>query len=293
MAELFTQNAIEPLKEITAYEYLWKGQYDSFKKLSALFKTKPGSLPSDFVNYSTEMLDFAKAVREQLSRNPFSYNIHVLINGTYNYPVRLHDAKEPVELLYYTGNVELLNTRSVAVVGTRNPTEEGKKRTRNLVKRLVADGFTIMSGLAAGIDTEAHNTTLKHGGSTIAVIGTPITQAYPKENADLQQTIGKEHLLISQVPFLKYLSQDYRLNRHFFPERNKTMSALSEATIIVEAGETSGTLKQADAAIHQGRKLFILNNLFENTAINWPAKYEALGAIRVRDYSEIKMHLAE
>lgn len=291
MVDLFTKNAIEPLKEITAYEYLWNVQYDSFKKLSALFKTKPGSRPSDFVK-SGELTEVAKAVREQLSSNPFTYKIHILINGTYDYPVRLHDAKEPVELLYYTGNVELLNTRSVAVVGTRNPTEEGRIRTRNLVKQLVKDGFTIISGLAAGIDTEAHKTALEQGGATIAVIGTPITQAYPKENAQLQHTIGKEHLLISQVPFLKYQSQDYRLNRHFFPERNKTMSALSEATIIVEAGETSGTLRQADAAIHQGRKLFILNNCFENPAITWPAKYKELGAIRVEKYSDIINHLS-
>jgi DNA processing protein len=85
------------------------------------------------------------------------------------------------------------------------------------------------------------------------VIGTPLSRVYPKDNAELQRKIAREFLLISQVPVKRYERQDYRRNRLFFPERNITMSALTEATIIVEAGETSGTLIQARAALNQGR----------------------------------------
>ena len=112
---------------------------------------------------------------------------------------------------------------------------------------------------------------LEEGGRTIGVIGTPLTSVYPKQNAALQEKIAQEHLLISQVPFKRYSEQDFRLNRSFFPERNVTMSALSDATIIVEASDTSGTLYQARAALRQKRKLFILNNCFENASLKWPA----------------------
>ena len=89
---------------------------------------------------------------------------------------------------------------------------------------------------------------------TVAVIGTPLSHVYPKENAELQRKVASEYLIISQVPLRRYERQDYRKNRLFFLERNITMSALTEATIIVEAGETSGTLIQARAALHQGRR---------------------------------------
>ena len=94
------------------------------------------------------------------------------------------------------------------------------------------------------------------------------------------------------MPVRRYEKQDYRLNRLFFPERNVTMSALTEATIIVEAGETSGTLIQARAALQQGRKLFILDSGFKNKALTWPQRFAEKGAVRVTDYDDIKEHLS-
>ena len=123
------------------------------------------------------------------------------------------------------------------------------------------------------------------------MIGTPLDEFYPKQNKNLQLYIAKKHLLISQVPFIRYASQNYKVNRFFFPERNKTMSALSEATVIIEASETSGTLIQARAALDQGRKLFILQNCFENKNITWPERFEKQGAVRVREYEDIIKHL--
>jgi DNA processing protein len=95
-----------------------------------------------------------------------------------------------------------------------------------------------------------------------------------------------------QVPIVRYSQQHFKANRYFFPERNATMSALTEATIIVEAGETSGTLVQARHALKQRRKLFILDSCFRNPSITWPAKFVAQGAIRVSEYDEIKDYLA-
>jgi DNA processing protein len=178
------------------------------------------------------------------------------------------------------------------VVGTRTPTQEGIARTRKLVKELVKDNFTVVSGLAAGIDTAVHRTAIDAGGRTIAVIGTPLSSSYPRDNVELQREIARDFLVISQVPVKRYERQDYRRNRLFFPERNITMSALTEATIIVEAGETSGTLIQARAALQQGRKLFILDSCFRNKRLNWPQKYAEEGAIRVMDYDDIRQHLS-
>jgi len=98
-------------------------------------------------------------------------------------------------------------------VGTRNPTREGISRTRRLVRNLVKDNFTVVSGLAAGIDRTVHQTAIEEGGRTIAVIGTPLSRVYPKENAELQRQIARDFLVISQVPVKRYESQDYRLNR--------------------------------------------------------------------------------
>ena len=109
----------------------------------------------------------------------------------------------------------------------------------------------------------------------------------------IQKKIAKEFLLISQIPVERYEAQNPRTNRFFFPERNKTMSALTQATIIIEAGETSGTLVQAREALKQGRKLFILNSCFENPTLTWPAKYESRGAIRVCEYDDIRRELVQ
>jgi len=178
------------------------------------------------------------------------------------------------------------------VVGTREPSTQAIENTQRLVRLLVNDGFTIVSGLARGIDATAHKAAIDAGGKTIAVIGTPLNRVYPKKNADLQERIATDFLLISQVPIYRYSKQDIFWNRGFFPERNKTMSALTEATIIVEAGQTSGTLIQARAAFHQGRRLFILEGSFKNPSLRWPREFESKGAIRVKRYEDIRSNLA-
>jgi DNA processing protein len=276
---------ISPLRELGAYEALWLEQGATFKNIAARFAADPLALPSDFVKPSVA----DQCARDVLKRLKGAGVDHfgVRINHAGDYPKRLRDAKHPIELLYYQGAWELTETRSVAIVGTREPTKDGKERARRIARELVAKDFTVVSGLATGIDTAAHTAAIEAGGRTIAVIGTPLGVFYPPENKDFQKRIAKEFLLISQVPVLRYANQAVPQNRLFFPERNVTMSALTEATVIVEAGETSGTLTQARAALHQGRKLFILNSLFERTDLTWPKTFEERGAIRVREPSDI------
>jgi DNA processing protein len=284
-------NSLSPLLELGAYEALWDQDGASFKTLSEKFEKEPGALPSEFVSRAKaeECADYV--VRRFKEKGVTHYGVRVHSAG--EYPEKLRDADHPVELLYYRGYWDLVYSRCVAIVGTRNPSPDGLSRTRTLVRKLVADGFTIMSGLAQGIDTQAHETALDEGGRTIAVIGTPLSFAYPRANAALQERIGHDFLVISQVPLKRWEKQDHRWNRAFFPARNVTMSALTEATVIVEAGETSGTLIQARAALKQGRKLFILDSNFNRDEITWPKKFEDMGAIRVRTYSDVKRHLSE
>lgn len=280
---------IDAALEVGAYEALWSQKDTSFKSLAERFANAPGARPSDLVPEGEARKVSMRVLANLRGRTETRFDVRV--HGELDYPERLRDATHPVELLYFQGAWELITTRSVAVVGTRKPTADGLARTRQLVRKLIEDGFTIVSGLAEGIDTAAHTAALDFGGQTIAVIGTPLGHVYPKENADLQDRIARDYLLVSQVPVERYEAQNYRVNRFFFPERNKTMSALTEATIIVEAGETSGTLIQAREALKQKRKLFILNSCFERSDLTWPAKFEQDGATRVRDYADIRREL--
>lgn len=282
---LFAAPPIEPKREMAAYEALWLNQGAWFKNVAQLFAENPRSVPSELVP-PVEVRDTWERLVQLLGKDRLRQT-GVRIHGAGEYPERLRQADHPVEVLYYRGNWELVDTPGVAIVGTRSPTAEGVSNTARIAQALVREGYTVVSGLAKGIDTAAHNAALSAGGRTIAVIGTPLFDAYPRENAELQEKIASEHLLISQVPFLRYKQQHYKANSLFFPARNVTMSALTEATVIVEAGNTSGTLVQARAALAQGRKLFILDSCFRNKELTWPEKYEAQGAIRVRNVSEI------
>jgi DNA processing protein len=280
---------IDAALEIGAYEALWCEQNASFKSIAERFRGSPGARPSHLVpeDRAREVGSEVLAKLRQRTQQRFDIRIH----GEWEYPERLRDAADPVELLYIQGDWNLVTLPAVAVVGTRKPSAIGVERAQTLAKRLVQDGFTVVSGLAEGVDTAAHGAAIAQGGRTIGVIGTPLGQVYPKANRALQETIAREHLLISQVPVLRYDAQDFRSNRFFFPERNKLMSALTQATIIVEAGETSGTLVQAREALRQGRKLFIMNSCFERSDLTWPRRFEQQGAIRIHSYADVRREL--
>ncbi|MDI9311850.1 MAG: DNA-processing protein DprA [Limnohabitans sp.] len=173
-------------------------------------------------------------------------------------------AKNIPQELYTEGDYNLLvnNSLKISVVGSRNATPVGIENTIKISAFLILKGVTIVSGLAKGIDTIAHNTALDKGGKTIAVLGTPINECYPKENLQLLNRIKKEGLAISQF------TTTHKSN---FPNRNKTMALFSDATIIVEGTEISGTQHQGWESLRLGRKLFIMQNIINNK-IPWAIK---------------------
>lgn len=177
--------------------------------------------------------------------------------------------------VWLAGDVSLVRKQSVSVVGAREVSKEGAARTRRLAKELAQAGIIIVSGLAKGVDTEALTEAIGAGGRVIAVIGTPIDRAYPAENKRLQEKIYRDHLLISQF------APGKRVFPSNFPERNQLMAAITDATVIVEASDTSGSLHQAVECSRLGRWLFIAKSLVENPSLTWPQKFLAYPTTRV------------
>jgi DNA processing protein len=174
--------------------------------------------------------------------------------------------------LWTVGETALLGRHPrVAVVGTRQPTEDGGRRTERLVRELVQRGALVVSGLAEGVDTIAHTTTIASGGRTIAVIGTPLDDVFPKKNALLQRRIAEGHLVVSEF------APGTPVGRGNFPRRNRTMALIADASVIIEAGEGSGTVSQGWEALRLGRPLFLLRSLVERK-IGWTAEMLDHGA---------------
>lgn len=175
--------------------------------------------------------------------------------------------------LYFVGDKELLDIRPrVSIIGTRHPSNDGIKNAQILTKFLVNEGVIILSGLAMGIDTVAHQTSIDNGGHTIAVLGTSLDKHYPKENSELQDEIARNHLLISQFP------KGSIIKRENFPMRNRTMALLSHISIIIEAGEGSGTIHQGWEALRLGRPLYIIEDMIKDKNLTWPSKLIEYGA---------------
>ena len=278
--------AVSPFREMGAYEALWSQGGASFKVLAQKLASPGGHLPSSHVQASVTEKFGTLALEVLRSAGVIRFGIRV--RGSAEFPTGLDDAAYPLSVLYFRGWWEHLAHRAIAIVGTRKPSEEARSAAKMLVRDLVNEyKVTIVSGLAKGIDTIAHETAIREGGSTVAVLGTPIHEAFPAENKALLDQIARHHLVVSQVPIYRWASSPYPSRKFFFPERNVTMSALTEATVIVEAGETSGTLIQARAAIAQGRRLFLHENCFKDPALKWPLAYLEKGAIRVRSASDI------
>lgn len=183
------------------------------------------------------------------------------------------EAKHAPDGLFLAGDASLLSEgKRVSVVGTRRPSPEGMSRTRALIRMLVNHDIFVVSGLAEGIDTVAHETAIAEGGRTIAVLGTPLSTAYPAKNRQLLDRIKAEHLAISQFP------EGSPARRTHFPQRNRTMALISDATIIVEAGENSGTRHQGWEALRLGRVVFLMENVATNPALTWPKEMIGYGA---------------
>ena len=180
-----------------------------------------------------------------------------------NYPRLLLETPSPPPLLYYLGQVEPTENAGTApmvgIVGTRNPTEYGKRWTKKITQALVKHGFGIVSGMAAGIDTVAHHSCLSANGRTIAVLGTGVNTVYPHSNLSLHQRLQREGLIISEY------CADTQPDRGHFPARNRIIAGLCRAVIIIEAPKRSGALITARFANEFGRDVYVLPGSLDNS----------------------------
>lgn len=189
--------------------------------------------------------------------------------------------------LWIAGDPSLVQLPGVAIVGTRKVTPDGAARARRLARELAEVGVVVVSGLAAGVDTEALTAAMEAGGKTIAVIGTPLEKAYPAANKRLQEEIYRSHLLVSQfAPGTHVFPSN-------FPARNRTMAAISDATVIVEASDGSGTLHQAAECTRLGRHLFIARSVAEDPKLSWPAKFVGYPTTHILDDTDQVLNAIE
>lgn len=198
------------------------------------------------------------------------------------------EEKNAPDVLYTAGDTALLTEGSrVAIVGSRKATPDGIKRAQAVARALVQQGIIVVSGLAEGIDTVAHRTAIEEGGRTIAVLGTPLSKAYPATNSGLLEEIKRDHLAISQFP------EGYPGKSENFPRRNRTMALICDATIVIEASEKSGTRHQGWEAIRLGRDLYLLENVATNPNLTWPKQLIEYGAqiLRREDLPDILLDI--
>lgn len=198
-----------------------------------------------------------------------------------NYPIKIKECLSDYKPIYYRGNLSLLDKPSIAIVGSRKASAYGKSCARALAKCAVEYGAVVVSGLALGIDSEAHSACLENEGETIAVLANGVDVFYPKRNQALQKRIEETGLIISEY------EDGTRAQRYTFPVRNRIISALSDAIVIVEAGSRSGSLITAECAQEQGKEVYSIPGNITSPGSLGTNKLIRDGAIPLINFDEL------
>ncbi|MCM8767370.1 MAG: DNA-processing protein DprA [Candidatus Omnitrophica bacterium] len=207
--------------------------------------------------------------------------INILTIKDPDYPILLKEIYDPPILFYYKGNINFNNNISIGIVGTRNPSIYGIKMAEKFAFELSHFGFTIVSGLARGIDTAAHTGALRANGKTIGVMGSGFKNFYPPENKKLEKDIIKNGAIITEYPSFT-LPEKYN-----FPRRNRIISGLCKGVVIIEAGPKSGALITANFALEQGRDVFALPGRVDTLYSKGTNKLLKEGAILIENINDI------
>lgn len=255
--------------------------------VNALFDREPRTwTQSDLTGIGLEP-PRALALLQDISKLPKSLNLNldgiaIVLLGDPQYPYLLSQIPSPPPVLYIRGNVEALHRTALAVVGTRKPSPYGLAVTKSLLEPVVQAGITIVSGLALGIDGQAHNLAVQHHAPTVAVLGCGVNSIYPWEHRQLAEDIlTNGGAIISEFPL------DAEPERHHFPQRNRIISGLSTAVLLVEAGEKSGALITAKFAVEQNRDVLVVpGNITSPEAIG-PLNWLKLGATPITSAADI------
>ncbi|MDD5528481.1 MAG: DNA-processing protein DprA [bacterium] len=212
-------------------------------------------------------------------------NIHIVTTQSAEYPANLKELPDTPPILYMRGEVLDTDTRSIAIIGSRTPTHYGKLVTETFTQEFVMAGITVVSGLARGIDTYAHRETLALKGRTIAVIGSGIDIIYPPENRELFNKIYESGAVISEFPLG---TQPWAGN---FPARNRIISGLSKAIVVIEASLKSGVFSTVEWALKQGKEVFAVPGNITSENSKGTNKLIKDGAIPVTSAKDVLEYL--
>ncbi len=209
------------------------------------------------------------------------YDATVLTLDSETYPPQLREIYDPPVVLYVRGEIAARDKQAIAIVGTRQPSFYGRMITEDLAKKLAMRGFTIVSGMARGIDSAAHRGALSVKGRTIAVLGCGIDQVYPPENAKLMKEIMDSGAVVSEFPM------GTQPDRGNFPRRNRIISGLSLGVVVVEAAKSSGSLITASCALEQGREVFAVPGKVDSPKSYGTHRLIKEGAKLVQDVDDV------
>lgn len=259
--------------------HIWLSKSFSFGSVMPLkiLKHYNGSIKKFYENLEKEILNFKITEKskenlrkiklkdcEEIFSSCEKLNIKTICYNEEKYPKRLREIKSAPIILYYYGNLNITFKPCISIVGTRNCTQTAFETAKEISKKLVEFGITTISGCARGIDTAVHQATLKSGGFTVSVLGTPLNSSYPHENKELKKNIIKSGgLLLSEYP-PKTITSTWH-----FPVRNRIISAMSDCVVVVQSKEKSGTIITAQKALEYGKKVFFLppSNIFNNNSL--------------------------
>ncbi|MBP3952049.1 DNA-processing protein DprA [Bacillus suaedae] len=247
----------------------------SLEQLQALYQLKSRRaqlLYTDLHNFSPT----------DLKRYYLNRNIQTVTLFDDDYPDLLKQIYDPPFVLYVLGKRHILSTENLmGVIGTRHPSQEGKKKVTYVVAPLIREGWGIVSGMAIGIDTIAHQQAIELNGYTIAVLGSGFNYVYPKENQQLFVEMSKHQCVVSEYP------PSCPPNKWYFPARNRIISGLSKGIVVVEAREKSGSLITADQALEQGREVFSIPDSIFSQAAQGTNQLIQQGAKLILNYNDI------
>jgi DNA processing protein len=209
------------------------------------------------------------------------HEVSLLASGTPDYPAALEEIAAAPPLLYLRGSLQPQDAKAVAVVGSRQCTAYGRRVAERLAGDLVRAGYTVISGLARGIDGAAHRGALQAGGRTIAVLAGGLSKIYPPEHADLAREVQASGALLTEATMKQSPLPD------MFPARNRIISGLSKGVVIVEAAQQSGALITARHAAEQGREVFAVPGPVDSTSSAGCLELIRNGAKLVRGIDDI------
>lgn len=222
-------------------------------------------------------------MNEDLKTGRVDERIQTVYSGEPLYPALLKEIKDYPKQLYCIGDITILKKRAAAVVGSRKTTQYGRSTAYVIAKRLGERGIAVVSGMAKGIDTCAHQGALKSGGSTIAVLGCGADVCYPRGSEKLKEEIESKGLVVSEYP------PGAEPRKFYFPQRNRIISGISELTAVVQAGNNSGALITAELAAEQGREVYVVPGNIDseyNLGSNKLIKEGAAPVINIQDVLE-------